>query len=82
MCPQHPALYLYTPHLTLLSSQLAEQQGNMKFARAALNRMMNNIVDMAGLMELEEDMDDWEPDNEPASAKQDVHGSPKKAVAA
>ena len=47
----------------------------------ALNRMMNNIVDMAGLMELEEDMDDWEPDNEPAAAKQDVHGSPSKAVA-
>ncbi|KAL1666869.1 hypothetical protein GGF50DRAFT_125354 [Schizophyllum commune] len=40
----HPALYLYTPHLTLLSSQLAEQQGNLKFARAALNRMMNNTT--------------------------------------
>lgn len=48
----------------------------------ALNRMMNNIVDMAGLMELDEDMDDWEPEAEPAAAKQDVHSSPKKAVAA
>lgn len=48
----------------------------------ALNRMMNNIVDMAGLMELDEDMDDWEPENEPAAAKQDVHSSPKKVVAA
>ncbi|KAK7703850.1 hypothetical protein SLS64_008795 [Diaporthe eres] len=48
----------------------------------ALNRMMNNIVDMAGLMELDEDMDDWEPENEPAAAKQDDLSSPKKAVAA
>ncbi|KAL1753050.1 hypothetical protein FB107DRAFT_292705 [Schizophyllum commune] len=44
LAQKHPALYLYIPHLTLLSSQLAEQQGNMKFARAALNRMMNNTT--------------------------------------
>lgn len=48
----------------------------------ALNRMMSNIVDMTGLMELDEDMDDWEPENEPATANQDVRGSSSKAVAA
>lgn len=48
----------------------------------ALNRMMNNIVDMAGLMELDEDMDDWEPEDDSAATRQDVHSSPKKAVAA
>lgn len=48
----------------------------------ALNRMMNNIVDMAGLMELDEDMDDWEPDNDPATASNDVRSSPSKAVTA
>ncbi|KAI3400633.1 hypothetical protein diail_2345 [Diaporthe ilicicola] len=47
----------------------------------ALNRMMNNIVDMAGVMELDEDMEDWEPENEPATTTQGIYGSPSKAVA-
>ncbi|KAL1740359.1 hypothetical protein HDZ31DRAFT_10488, partial [Schizophyllum fasciatum] len=44
LAQKHPSLYLYTPHLTFLSSRLAEHQGNMKFARAALNRMMNSTT--------------------------------------
>ncbi|KAK2604658.1 hypothetical protein N8I77_007570 [Diaporthe amygdali] len=48
----------------------------------ALDRMMNKIVDMAGIMELDEDMDDWEPENEPVTANRDVKSSPSKAVAA
>lgn len=48
----------------------------------ALNRMVNNIVDMAGVMELDEDMEDWEPENESTIANQDIHSSPSKAVAA
>ncbi|KAL1877472.1 hypothetical protein Daus18300_002459 [Diaporthe australafricana] len=48
----------------------------------ALNRMMNNIVDMAGVMELDEDMEDWEPENESTTANQEIHSSPSKAIAA
>lgn len=44
LAQRHPSLYLYTPHLTFLSSQLAEQQGNMKFARAALSRLLNSTT--------------------------------------
>ncbi|KAG8166199.1 hypothetical protein KVR01_004751 [Diaporthe batatas] len=44
----------------------------------ALNRMMNNIVDMAGLMELDEDMDDWEPENEPAIAGTELRSGPSE----
>lgn len=48
----------------------------------ALNRMMNNIVDMAGLMELDEDMDDWEPENEPANAGKELRNGPSKIATA
>lgn len=46
----------------------------------ALNRMLNNIVDMTDIMDLDEDMDDWEPDPNEAPLSHEVQDSPGKSV--
>lgn len=48
----------------------------------ALNRMLTNIVDMTDIMDLDEDMDDWEPDPEEAALSHGVQSSPDKSIAA
>lgn len=46
----------------------------------ALNRMLNKIVDMTDIMDLDEDMDDWEPENEDMDPSHDVQSSTEKSV--
>jgi DNA-directed RNA polymerase subunit M/transcription elongation factor TFIIS len=48
----------------------------------ALNRMLKNIVDMTDIMDLDEDMDDWEPDPEEANPSHGVQTSVENSVAA
>lgn len=48
----------------------------------ALNRMLKNIVDMTDIMDLDEDMDDWEPEPEEANPSHGVQTSVEKSVAA